>query len=92
MRRQRRHRENPDNTVSVIDTGADQVVTTVERGRGAHGVVVSDDGSRAFIANTIDGTVSVIDTATQTVTRNIKVGKGSGCILFRSADDRQCTP
>jgi YVTN family beta-propeller protein len=78
--------------VSVIDTGADQVVTTVETGRGAHGVVVSDDGSRAFIANTIDGTVSVIDTATQTVTRNIKVGKGSGCILFRSADDRQCTP
>jgi YVTN family beta-propeller protein len=76
--------ENPDNRASVIDTATDQVIATVETGTGAHGVVVSDDGSRAFVANTIDGTVSVIDTANQKVTRNIKVGEGSGGITFRS--------
>lgn len=78
-------KENPDNRASVIDTTTSKVVATVETGKGAHGVVVSDDGSRAFIANTVDSTVSVIDTGTQQVTRNIKVGEGSGGITFRSA-------
>jgi YVTN family beta-propeller protein len=78
-------KDNSDNTASVIDTVTNKVIATVETGKGAHGAVVSDDGSRAFVANTIDGTVSVIDTATQRVTRNIKVGAGSGCISFRSA-------
>ncbi len=77
--------ENPDNRASVIETATNQVIATVETGTGAHGVVVSDDGRRAFVANTIDGTVSVIDTANQKVTRNIKVGEGSGGITFRSA-------
>jgi YVTN family beta-propeller protein len=77
--------ENPDNRASVIDTATNHVIATVETGTGARGVVVSDDGSRAFVANTIDGTVSVIDTANQKVTRNIKVGEGSGRITFRSA-------
>lgn len=78
-------KENPDNTASVIDTATNKVIATIETGNGAHGAVVSDDGSRAFISNTIDGTVSVIDTATQKVTRSIKVGAGSGGISFRSA-------
>jgi len=77
--------ENPDNRASVIETATNKVVATIVTGQGAHGVVVSDDGSRAFIANTIDSTVSVIDTATQALTRNIKVGEGSGGITFRSA-------
>ena len=78
-------KENPDNRVSVIDTKTNRVVATVVTGKGAHGVVISDDGSRAFIANTIDNTASVIDTATQQVTRTFKVGEGSGGITFRSA-------
>ena len=47
---------------------------------------MTDDGSRALIANTVDSTVSVIDTGTQRVTRNIKVGEGSSGITFRSAE------
>jgi YVTN family beta-propeller protein len=49
-------------------------------------VVVTDDGSRALIANTMDDTVSVIDTATRKVINNIKVGKGPNGITFRSAN------
>jgi YVTN family beta-propeller protein len=62
------------------------VIATIETGKGAHGVVVSDDGKRAFIANIVDDTVSVIDTATRKVTNNIKVGKGPNGITFRRAN------
>lgn len=78
---------NPDNTVSVIETtNNNSVVATIETGKGAHGVVVSDDGRRAFITNIEDDTVSVIDTATQKVINNLKVGKGPNGITFRSAN------
>lgn len=77
--------ENPDNTATVIDVATNKVVTTVVTGKGAHGVVISNDGTRAFIANSADGTVSVIDTTTHKVTRTIKVGEGSGGITFRIA-------
>ena len=56
-----------------------------ETGKGPHGVVVSNDGKRVFIANIVDSTVSVIDTATQKVIRNIKVGEGPNGITFRGA-------
>ena len=78
--------KNVDNTVSVIDTSANRVVATVVTLKGAHGVFVTDDGSRALVANTVDSTVSVIYTATLRVTRSIKVGEGSGGITFRSAE------
>ena len=76
---------NPDNTVSVIDTTTNSVVATITTGRGAHGVLVSDDRTRAFITNIEDGTVSVIDVATKKVIVTIKVGKGPNGITFRSA-------
>ena len=51
------------------------------------GLVVTDDGSRALIANTVDSTVSVIDTTTQRLVWSIKVGAGAGGITFRSAEN-----
>ena len=35
---------DPDNTVSVIDTRRKTLIRTVTTGKGAHGVVASDDG------------------------------------------------
>lgn len=67
-------RERPDSTVSIIDTRTNRVETTVVTGHGAHGVVISRDGSRAFIANTFANTVSVIDTRTRRVLGHIPVG------------------
>jgi YVTN family beta-propeller protein len=75
---------NPANTVSVIDTATNRVTATIVTDKGAHGVVVSDDGQRAFITNTFADTVSVIDTATHKVLRSVKVGKAPGGVTFSS--------
>ena len=77
---------NRDSMVSVIDTTNNSVVSTIETGKGAHGVVVSDDDRRAFIANIAGDSVSVIDTATRVVIGTIKVGKGPNGITFRAAN------
>lgn len=72
--------------MSVVETANNSVIATIVTGKGAHGLVVSDDGKRTFVANIVDDTVSVIDTATRKVTNNIKVGKGPNGITFRSAN------
>ena len=70
----------------MIETANNSVIATIETGKGAHGVVVSDDGRHAFIANIVDDTVSVIDTTTRKVINTIKVGKGPNGITFKSAN------
>ncbi|MEO6745765.1 MAG: cytochrome D1 domain-containing protein [Caldimonas sp.] len=75
----------PDNTVTVIDTRRNVVVKTLTTDRGAHGVVISGDGSRVLIANTFAGIVSTIDAATQRVIRTVRVGTGPGGITYRPA-------
>ena len=76
----------PDSTVSVIDTRRNAVVETLITGRGAHGVVVSDDGSRVFIANSFANTVSVIDVASQRVIGSVAVGEKPGGITYLAPD------
>ena len=77
---------DPDNSVSVIDTETNHVSATIKTGKGAHGVVISNDGKRAFISNIEDNTVSVIDTATRKLIQTIKVGEGPNGITFRGAN------
>ena len=48
---------------------------TIDVGAGAHGVVGSDDGSRAYVTNIASATVSVVDTATRTVVETVPVGE-----------------
>lgn len=68
-------RQRPGTTVSVIDLGSGQVVRTLTTGRGAHGVAVGADGSRAFVTNIYQNTVSVIDLAAMKVVASVAVGK-----------------
>lgn len=75
-------RAAPGTTTSVVDVAAGQVAATIETGRGAHGVVVSADGSRAFVTNMYDGTVAEIDVATQTVPRRFRVGRSPNGITW----------
>lgn len=75
--------KKPDNTVSVIDVGANRVIATVTTGKGAHGVVVDGGGRFAFVSNIADNSVSAIDTTTQKVARGFKVGAGPNGITFR---------
>jgi serine/threonine-protein kinase len=54
-------------TLSVIDTTRDTVITTVPVGDAPIGVVVSPNGSTLYVANETSGTVTVVDTATNKV-------------------------
>jgi YVTN family beta-propeller protein len=61
-------------------------VSTIMTGRGAHGVVISDDGSLAFVSNIIDGTVTAIDTKARAETATYKVGAGPNGVTFRGVE------
>jgi len=78
--------KRPGNTVSVISVDVLKPVATITAGKGAHGVVVSDDGKSAFISNIVDGTVSAIDTSTQKVGVTYQVGAGPNGISYRRSD------
>jgi YVTN family beta-propeller protein/autotransporter-associated beta strand protein len=54
------------NSVSVINTGTNAVVTTINVGTSPTGIAVSPDGTRAYVTQT-GNNVSVIDTTTNTV-------------------------
>src|SRR4029079_17420711 len=64
--------------VSVINTAAPtpSVVATMAVGPQPYGVVLSKDGSVAYVANS-DDTVSMIDTRTNTVLRTYAVDSAS---------------
>ena len=44
-------RMSSSNTVSVIDTASNTVVTTVPVGTSPHGVAVTPDGKHVYVAN-----------------------------------------
>ena len=60
------------NSVSVIDTSTNTVITTIPAGNGPVGVAVNPAGTRVYLTNTSGG-VSVIDTSTNTVIATIPV-------------------
>jgi YVTN family beta-propeller protein len=72
----------PNDTVSIIATDTMQVASTLKTGRGAHGVVISDDSSWAFVSNIHDGTVSVVDLRALKVVRQYRVGRGPNGISY----------
>lgn len=62
------------NRLVEIDVESASVSATIEVGEGAHGVVVSEDGARAFVTNIADRSVSVVDTMERRVVATIEVG------------------
>jgi gliding motility-associated-like protein len=66
------------NSVSVINTTTQKVVSVIAVGNGPGAVTVSPNGGRAYVANANDGTVSVINTATDLVIATITVGSFPG--------------
>lgn len=70
------------NKVFVIDISNAKVITTIQVGNKAHGIIISKDGTTVYVTNSIDNTVSVIDVATQKLTRTIPVGKGPNGISY----------
>ena len=70
------------NKVFVIDISNAKVISTIQVGNKAHGVVVSKDGTTVYETNSIDNTVSIIDVTTQKVIATIPVGKGPNGISY----------
>ncbi len=82
------------NDVSVIDLSNNQLAAHVEVGHNPRGIVLSPDGSTAYVNNTLAGTVSVVDAAAYSVTSVITVTGIplppvllNGKRLFHSSDD-----
>ncbi|MFP5042853.1 IPT/TIG domain-containing protein [Parasediminibacterium sp. JCM 36343] len=63
-----------DNTVSVVNTTINKVVSTVAVGSYPLGVSASTDGAKVYITNNGDNTVSVIRTANDSVIATVAVG------------------
>jgi YVTN family beta-propeller protein len=62
-----------DNTLSVIDTGTNQVVARVKVGKSPEAVRVRPDGKRVYVTNAGDNTVSVIDSAANRVVATLSI-------------------
>ncbi|MGG6310627.1 YncE family protein [Paenibacillus macerans] len=66
--------QNPSNSISKIELATNQVIATIETGKGAHGVVVSPNNSKIYVTNMFDNTLTVIDNENNQVIATIKVG------------------
>lgn len=78
---------NPDpdnNSVTVIDVTQDfgQVLKEIPVGREPNSIALNSDGSRAYVANSLDGTVSVINVKKLKVVETIKVGVEPRALCF----------
>ena len=60
----------------VIDTGTNQVVSSVEVGNRPWGIGISPDGKYVFTANGQGQDVSMVDTTTLAVTKRIQSNGG----------------
>ena len=65
---------NGGNIVTVINVITNTVITDILVGSSPSGVSVSSDGTKVYVANSLDNTVSVINTASNTVSSVIPVG------------------
>lgn len=82
----------PPGTVQRIDSATDTVVgAPIPVGIAPAGVVVRQDGARAYVANSLSGppgTVSVINTTTNTVVTTIPTRAGAAYLALSPADGR----
>jgi YVTN family beta-propeller protein len=62
----------------ILDAVTHNLIKTVSTGHGGAGILVDDDGSRAFIGCTGDNYVAVVDLKTLTVTGHIDVKGADG--------------
>ncbi len=75
-------RQQPGNTLSVIDTAEMTVRGAIGTGVGPHGVVIDPSGTRAWVTNTYDDTVSVVDLPGLSVVATVPVGERPNGVSF----------
>src|SRR6266487_4234449 len=64
-----------DNAVAVLDTGTNQILSTIPVPTGPHGIVITPDGRWVYVSSDGASTVSVVDTNTDSITNSIEVGQ-----------------
>ncbi|MGZ3871998.1 MAG: cytochrome D1 domain-containing protein [Mucilaginibacter sp.] len=62
----------------VLDAVTHKLIKTISTGHGGAGILVDDDGSRAFIGCTGDNYVAIVDLKTLTVTGHIDIKGADG--------------
>lgn len=65
-----------DDSVSVVDTAAGTVLSTVPVAAGPDGIVVARDGKSVYVSGSSATGVSLIDAGTDKVVQTIETGKG----------------
>jgi YVTN family beta-propeller protein len=77
-------------TISVIDTGRDEVVATVALGGGVpNRIVLTPDGTQAWAIHDKSRAISVVDVAARKVLRRVKIGDWPYNLTF-TPDGRYC--
>lgn len=74
--------DNPNTTVSFIDTRTLAEVAQVESGAGAHGVVVEPSGRYAYVTNLYGDSLAVIDIAAREVVATVPTGASPNGVSF----------
>jgi len=69
-------------SVSVIDTNANEVIATVPVGKSPAWVILTPDNKQLYVANNAGASVSVIDVTTNTVVKTIPTAAGPIGIVF----------
>jgi YVTN family beta-propeller protein len=62
--------------LTIYDTRSHKEIKRLKIGRGAAGILMDPDGSRAFVACTPDNYVAVVNLKTLEVTQHFDVGGG----------------
>ncbi len=68
--------------MSIVDTARFKVVSTVETGTGAHGVVIDPSSRHAYVTNIYGDDVAVLDLAEREVVARIPVGRWPNGISY----------
>lgn len=75
--------EKPSNSVSKIDLETRKVVATIKVGKGAHGIVTSNDNQFVYVTNMYDNTMSVLKNDDNTVIATVNVGMETNGITIK---------
>jgi gliding motility-associated-like protein len=62
-----------DNALLVVNTATYGIVQSVLLGRNPHGITITPDGSKVYVANTAGNNVSVINTADNSIAATVAV-------------------
>ena len=73
------------NKIAIIDTGKNEVVTTIPVGNRVWGIALDPSGSKLYTANGASNDVSVVDVKSRKELRRIKVGDGPWGVTIISA-------